>query len=531
MIKEIFVGVLLTVVGLIFWIMGATDPDFSTGARIAAFIFGLIFLAVPFVILKIILADMKGNPLQRLKGLFHMAKEETVSQVKEAVLLNQEGIEGGNKTESLLSNFRRDYESFFLPDSPWENAPVQNEAAQVLWNMLMLRKNRLKKLGITMRFHAKRMRYGDASVSCRKYSDGKYEIMDVSEDISAEAEYSRQGRRIFKRTEKEIAHYTLLQSIEKRAGKGEICPDCGAASTRENLLDGCDYCGTVFTVEDLGTKVSDFAMRKDPDIEYAKYKNIRSKMTVWVSLIIGIVVFLWSLYGTIKVAPGVAAENGNNMALIAAVSVLVVIFVTASFDFLLTLLFWTFVFPFVQLIASVGYISRKAYKRMKDAEIMDRAVEKKVRSKDPLFSKAAFYAGLQNKLAAVHFAGTQQQAEAFADCSMKSAVARYQKVVDFDTESLSMKKFRTEKGMNIIDVEARLKLILLDGKKCRTKDEKIMVTMHKSADCKTQAVCGPSVMKCKGCGSSLSLLNGKACSFCGAELKLSDYDWTIRSYQ
>ena len=54
--------------------------------------------------------------------------------------------------------------------------------------------------------------------------------------------------------------------------------------------------------------------------------------------------------------------------------------------------------------------------------------------------------------------------------------------------------------------------------------------MIKDASCKTQAVCGASVMRCQGCGASLSLMEGKTCSYCGRDLDLKAYDWVIDSY-
>ncbi|MBQ7058250.1 MAG: hypothetical protein IJM83_02980 [Firmicutes bacterium] len=59
---------------------------------------------------------------------------------------------------------------------------------------------------------------------------------------------------------------------------------------------------------------------------------------------------------------------------------------------------------------------------------------------------------------------------------------------------------------------------------------KINLTLIKSAACKTQAVCGASVLKCRGCGASLSLMEGKRCAYCGRELDLKMYDWVITNY-
>lgn len=60
----------------------------------------------------------------------------------------------------------------------------------------------------------------------------------------------------------EVAHFTLL-SAHQVGGDKVTCPSCGNPTTRENLLDGCDYCGTKFTVEDMENRVESFGLRRD----------------------------------------------------------------------------------------------------------------------------------------------------------------------------------------------------------------------------------------------------------------------------
>ncbi len=63
------------------------------------------------------------------------------------------------------------------------------------------------------------------------------------------------------------------------------------------------------------------------------------------------------------------------------------------------------------------------------------------------------------------------------------------------------------------------------------RSEHLDITMIKDAGCKTQAVCGASVLKCKGCGASLSLMEGKTCRYCGRNLDLKQFDWVIADYK
>ena len=60
--------------------------------------------------------------------------------------------------------------------------------------------------------------------------------------------------------------------------------------------------------------------------------------------------------------------------------------------------------------------------------------------------------------------------------------------------------------------------------------EKLKIKLIKDADCKTQAVCGASALKCQCCGASISLMDGKTCKQCGRNLDLKSYDWVIDQY-
>ncbi|MBQ9636009.1 MAG: hypothetical protein IJV12_07380, partial [Acidaminococcaceae bacterium] len=81
-----------------------------------------------------------------------------------------------------------------------------------------------------------------------------------------------------------------------------------------------------------------------------------------------------------------------------------------------------------------------------------------------------------------------------------------------------------------IHMKAIASLTRAQGNRCRETSETVELQLKKSAACKTQAVCGPSVLKCKNCGASISLLNGGKCEYCDSELNLWQYDWVITDY-
>ena len=114
---------------------------------------------------------------------------------------------------------------------------------------------------------------------------------------------------------------------------------------------------------------------------------------------------------------------------------------------------------------------------------------------------------------------------------MSPLTEKYRNVIDVDFQSVSMDSYGADEWFRYASVRAELRLLELRGDTVRERSEKLKLTMIKDAGCKTQAVCGASVLKCRGCGAAISLMEGKTCEYCGRNLDLKLYDWVIAEYR
>ena len=153
-----------------------------------------------------------------------------------------------------------------------------------------------------------------------------------------------------------------------------------------------------------------------------------------------------------------------------------------------------------------------------------------VRKTDPLFSLQSFFGGIQNKLSAIHYAEFPKEINAFSEKDMSALTEKYKNVVNVDIQNLKMESYRADEKLQSADVSAELRLLELQGGKIKERNEKLKMRLIKDAGCKTQAVCGASVLRCQGCGASLSLMDGRTCRYCGRNLDLKLYDWVIDKY-
>ena len=444
-------------------------------------------------------------------------------------------VEDYNQLTRNMSSFKEVYSEFMNNIGGSKiNSKIQDYATQMLWHCIYLQKKRMEKLGIQIGLESSRLSYSKKSDPVRStlYFDGRYNVNDVYEEIYSVKTFRHENRNIKKVYNKEVAHYTFLSA--KNVGKDEVvCPNCGSLSSRSNLIDGCDFCGTKFTIEDLDNRVASFGFRRDFEVMEGKREAIKKVIFPWFFFAGGMP---FAYIGFL--IPFISVKNMEIslpfaiiffylqviMGLLAAVvfSVLGFVFVAISM--------W-FIVPVVMLFNQFfKFLNSKLVYRSKGKLYSENRMAQKVRKKDPLFSIQSFFGGVQNKLYAIHFADKRNQVNAFSDLDLSEYLKKYEKVVDIETLSLSMDLYRVKKGIQIATVRAELLLREFKDNKIKNRKEFLKLQLEKSEYCKTQAVCAPSILKCTKCGGNLSLLEGKICKFCGNELDMKEHDWVITEY-
>lgn len=434
-------------------------------------------------------------------------------------------VEDTDEITSALSGFRGALREFLSKPGVKENSKLQDYASQILWHSLALWKMRMDRLGISMSFISSRRSYTSKKdcVRSEEFFDGRYIVKDVSEEIDATRIFYHKNRQIGKLRDKEVAHYAFLSA--KEIGEEQIvCPNCGNVTTRNNLIDGCDYCNTKFTVEDLNNSIGSFGFRRDFLTNKSKKDNVRDLVYPWIFVLSMMPFIYFGFFGAfLYMDEGFIARFLTGL-LVAGLFALV--------GWCMVKLNMIIIFP---IIYAIGFSSDKSHKNMIYRAKMDSDSEKRmaeyVRKFDKQFSMKSFFGSVQNKISAIHFADNFNQINAFSEIDLSDYLKQYANVVDVDTMSLFMNYYEVKDGLQIAEIKASLLLREAVNSKIKTKPENIRMKLVKSEFCKTQAVCGPSILVCKSCGGSLSLMEGKKCAFCGKELDMKEYEWSIAEYE
>lgn len=436
-----------------------------------------------------------------------------------------------SKLEALLRVFRMEFAAFFA------GGDIREYVTQSFWHISELKRKRLAEKNVRLEFTSKREKYGSENpVKQNRLENTQYIVTDVREDISADRTFYRGETRLGTMQDRSIAHYTVLEA--RKAADGKInCPCCGAPHTREELFDGCDHCGTKFTVNDLSARVASFGFRRDFHTTYAKYKG---DLDAGVGETVNIVALIFAVFLALVFIPNAYYSIGDGELRAADIliqlsgSVLVSIFFALFIGMVVTAVFISYLGPVATLlrlvipaaVAASEQDGKNPQQRLAD----DKRQETSVRRFDPLFNIVVFYNNVQNKLARIFFAASEREINAFAKdgVNLSGKLKEFSDILDFDITQADLADYKNEGGMQSVTVRGKVRLIKLAGDKLDKPLKPFILRLEKSADCLTQEIFSPSVNKCKGCGASLSVLEGKNCEYCGTQINLADYDWVIR---
>lgn len=405
--------------------------------------------------------------------------------------LSQECQHFNGAMAGVVNRYKSEVMTWCDGKNPKENG--FSTTTQSLWYQHYLNKKRLNRRKIGVHYEHMRPTQFPKQENQRlpffSYEhDGKNMICTVKDNIFYKKVWYRDRKILWTEepTGKE-GYYYIMQSRSVKGGY--ICPNCANPGTLESMIDGCDYCGTKFHLEDFKEKVSFFHLPSS--LTGSRDRNPAKLIVIPV---------LWFVLGLFIL----------NMLTIAGVNT-APMWIAFIVGFIL-------IIAIMELLNSTRGVSRSTI------------TKNKIRDVDPYFSEEYFVGNLTNKLLSIHYAENTDEIHPFSMCDLSKYIKIYQDVVECSLSNYLLEDFFTDKDWQHIKVRVELKLRRDAGGQLRDEKESLKLHLIKSVDLKTAAVSDAIVYTCKGCGASLSLLNGGKCQYCGNELRLYNYDWVIQEY-
>lgn len=383
---------------------------------------------------------------------------------------------------------------------------------QAFWESMRLSKKRLDDNGLMMDIDYEERRNAYIDIS-NIQTDERNTSATLKRSIVVNKTISKGSKILYKKRERQVINISELKANGE--GNMAICPNCGHLGTISSYIDGCDYCNTKFQVSDFEEKISSFAM--EPDAAKKNNKVFLGILKyVGIALLVMIVIAGLSLIGLI--VDLVAGSMDLSIALWMGV-------IFSVMCLLIPLVVRILIYTGILFLIACALIYKKRFKRI---EINDILLD--MEQKIPGFSKEEFAANLEFKLRHIHFADNAKDINVFAHTDLSEVMMHYKNVIDCNLVKLQFLNFEEHPYAYRILVKAKMRLTKLYEDKIKEEKEEIYITLSGLRGMHERNMGAVSMYKCEGCGSSISLMNGGICAYCGQRLPYEKYSYIIEGY-
>ncbi len=413
-----------------------------------------------------------------------------------------------------MTNMSHNFPDFYAKyyNGVYDDKELQEMTTQPFWQSMRLTKRRLLSKGLHMDLQLQNhiAKNSAGSTDVRVFDDGSNMVGMHRREVITQRKYSLNERKL--RSKKEYEHLNIYMLQGKVEGENATCPNCGHVCKISEFIDGCDYCGSLFSVKDFETKVSGFSLEENTE---QKLKRTMGKTALTLALITGSLMALGALC---MVFLFVLVMGGNDG--VAAVGSL--------WGFLFAIDLVPVGFRCLWILLIVFLLLRVVFLRIYRTRIVGEEI---AQSAIPNFSGEDFCQNLEYKLRNIHMTDNVTEVAAFASCSLESIVEKYKDVVDCNVTRCRFIGAYEQNNKYIVRTLVTMRLTVLKGRKVRTKYERIMLVLSGRKDVVTKSEIALREYKCENCAGSINILEGSTCRFCGVHVDYSAYGWMIDEYR
>ncbi|MDY2607708.1 MAG: hypothetical protein SOV90_07315 [Lachnospiraceae bacterium] len=411
--------------------------------------------------------------------------------------------------KSKLDGFKKTYSDFMMGNI--DDEELAKDTTQPFWQSMYLSKKRLnnKGLDVDVRFsEEKGKRINTISV----VNDGKNIIGTYKDNIIEEKSFKKDGRTIYDHKGKKM----WIGNVIKARGENNMvaCPNCGNMGDISSYINGCDYCNSRFQVEDFEEKVSSFVVSDD---EKRKVQNISTRCSLGaiiagiVMIIAMIVSFIVVIINQVNYKPGNYNANAT------------IIFASLITGFPI------FIKVFIGLIIVFVLIAVVVNRIRKNEVIEKNEVYYRLKNING-FVPEKFVQNLEYKLRNIHFAEKVEEVSAFASVPVDKIIEKYQDIIECSLYKVKFEDYKSVQGKDIIKLSCIMQISKMINNKIYEEGEKLVIYLSKKSDITEKDFGAIRFISCENCGSSINILNGGVCEYCGTRLNYADYDWIIDRY-
>lgn len=414
-----------------------------------------------------------------------------------------------NEMLGKIEDFTKTYSDFM--SGKIDDEQLAKDTTQPFWQSMYLSRKRLtnKGLEVDVRFSEEK---GNRINTISVVNDGKNIIGTYKDNIIEEKSFKKDGRTIYDHKGKKM----WIGNVIKARGENNMvaCPNCGNMGDISSYINGCDYCNSRFQVEDFEEKVSSFVVSDD---EKRKVQNISTRCSLGaiiagiVMIIAMVVSFIVVIINQVNYKPGNYNTNAS------------IIFASLITGFPI------FIKVFIGLIIVFVLIAVVVNKIRKNEVIEKNEVYYRLKNING-FVPEKFVQNLEYKLRNIHFAENVEEVSAFASVPVDKIIEKYQDIIECSLYKVKFEDYKSVQGKDIIKLNCIMQISKMINNKIHEEGEKLVIYLSKKSDITEKDFGAIRLISCGNCGSSINILNGGVCEYCGTRLNYADYDWIIDRY-
>lgn len=327
--------------------------------------------------------------------------------------------------------------------------------------------------------------------------------------LKTNRKYYAGNRCVSARSEAELSYVAMTQ-YDVENGEAS-CPNCGYMGKIASFVDGCDACGSQYSVKDFEPKVSAFSLEENIIKKFRKTTGRTVGILAGVSVLLMILTVVLMVFVVSRLSGGV---NDTTTAFSA-----LGIFWAMDMSFVSGRCL--FALPFMY-IAMMVYSAKKFRNRYEKEEIVQALI--------PGFSGEEFCQELEYKLRNIHFTDDAGEVAVFSRQPLGEIVSQYGNVIDCNLVRCKFLQVQEVNAGYCLNAEVTMKITTYNGKKIRSRYEKLELQFYGKKQVVQRKIQTLRAYKCRNCGSSLNILEGSVCSYCQSVFDYSDYGWMIERY-
>lgn len=347
---------------------------------------------------------------------------------------------------------------------------------------------------------------------------------------SKDIQYYKNGKLIGRIEEgiEACTNITFVKNQDRINTKNIECPSCGNIIELKNIDQGCNYCNSKFTFNDLYPVVTNYYEIPSVSSERVKSKadKIQKSLNSYIifALIVSLSISIFAPYDKIGTYTGEIFSSQNIFVFLCNLFYYLIFFgMLFPFYYIFRALLLSFSIMFKFAGTGIKNTSNQLYNSSSKCKL-----EKFIQPYDNGFTYYLFQGKVIELLKEIIYSDNPNNLN-YCNCKVNYS---FSNVIDcIFNGSMRVSNINIVNDIINIDLILGVKTTELINNKIKRFNRTVYITVSRNKSVHTESEFKVSSMSCKNCGGTVNLNNGGVCPYCDTHYNLMDYEFVITNFK